>query len=224
MDKEYKMVRKTTEGPIRNKEKTRLKLLNAVGEIIRTEGYKGLGVNNIATKAKADKKLIYLYFESVDKLVEAYVRQKDYWETFSEGIQILIEEHKGNFGKDLASKILVDQFNFFLQAEEMQKVILWEISEKNELMREIADARETLGNELFKLTDPQFENTNVDIRAIQALLIGGIYYLVLHAKSNGSTFCGIDINEQTGQQRIINSLKQVVEWTYNEAKNQKKDL
>ncbi|XBK18664.1 TetR/AcrR family transcriptional regulator [Pedobacter lusitanus] len=218
------MVRKTTDGPIRNKEKTRLKLLNAVGEIIRTEGYKGLGVNNIAAKAKADKKLIYLYFESVDKLVETYVRQKDYWEGFTDGIQALIEEHKGNFAEDLASKILVDQFNFFLQADEMQKVILWEISEKNELMREIADAREVMGNELFKLTDPQFENTTVDLRAIQALLIGGIYYLVLHAKSNGSTFCGIDINEQQGQDRIINSLKQVVEWTYTEAKNQKKDL
>ncbi|MET4142169.1 AcrR family transcriptional regulator [Pedobacter sp. UYP1] len=217
-DKVYKMVRKITEGPIRNKEKTRLKLLNAVGEIIKTEGYKGLGVNNIAAKAKVDKKLIYLYFGNVDKLVETYVRQKDYWSAFSEGIQGLIEANQGNFGQELASQILVDQFNFFLDAEEMQKVILWEISEKNALMREIADAREILGNELFKLTDPHFKGTDVDIRAIQALLIGGIYYLVLHAKSNGSTFCGLDINELPDQKRIIKSLRQLVEWSYAKAK------
>lgn len=217
-DKAYRMVRKITEGPIRNKEKTRLKLLNAVGEIIKTEGYKGLGVNNIAAKAKADKKLIYLYFENVDKLVETYVRQKDYWSAFSEGIQGLIEANQGNFGEELASQILVDQFNFFLDAEEMQKVILWEISEKNELMREIADAREVLGNELFKLTDPHFGGTDVDIRAIQALLIGGIYYLILHTKSNGSTFCGLDINELPDQKRIIKSLRQIVKWSYTQAK------
>ncbi|MBB6498370.1 TetR/AcrR family transcriptional regulator [Pedobacter cryoconitis] len=216
------MIRKTTEGPIRNKEKTRLKLLNAVGEIITKQGYKGLGVNNIAATAKVDKKLIYLYFESVDKLVETYVRQKDYWNTFSEGVHVLIEENKSNCGRDLASQLLIDQFNFFLQADEMQKIILWEISEQSNLMREIADAREAFGNELFKITDPHFENTDIDLRAIQAILIGGVYYLILHAKANGSTFCGMDINEITDQQKIIKSLKQVVEWSYNEAEKQQK--
>jgi len=216
------MIRKTTEGPIRNKEKTRLKLLNAVGEIITKQGYKGLGVNNIAATAKVDKKLIYLYFESVDKLVETYVRQKDYWNIFSEGVEALIEENKSNFGRDLAIQLLTDQFNYFLQADEMQKIILWEISEQSNLMREIADTREAFGNELFKITDPQFENTDIDLRAIQAILIGGVYYLILHAKANGSTFCGMDINEPADQQKIIKSLKQIVEWSYNEAEKQQK--
>lgn len=42
------MERKITDGPIRNRERTMNKLLEAVGEIIRTEGHTKLGVNHVA--------------------------------------------------------------------------------------------------------------------------------------------------------------------------------
>ena len=63
---------------IKDKELTKRKLINAVGEIIRTEGYTGLGVNKIARQAQVNKKLIYRYFMTVDRLIEEYVLEKDY--------------------------------------------------------------------------------------------------------------------------------------------------
>ncbi|OYX95246.1 MAG: hypothetical protein B7Y76_09920, partial [Sphingobacteriia bacterium 35-40-5] len=69
---------------IKDKELTKRKLINAVGEIIRTEGYTGLGVNKIARQAQVDKKLIYRYFITVDRLIEEYVLEKDYWMLASE--------------------------------------------------------------------------------------------------------------------------------------------
>jgi AcrR family transcriptional regulator len=70
--------RKKVTGEVRDREKTMLKLINAVGEIIKTEGYTALGVNNIARKAEVNKKLIYRYFDNVNSLIEIYVRGKDY--------------------------------------------------------------------------------------------------------------------------------------------------
>ena len=70
------MTRKVVEGPFRNKEKTKLKLLNAVGEILKTKGYLGLMVSKIAMEAGCDKKLIYEYFGSTEKLINEYLKSK----------------------------------------------------------------------------------------------------------------------------------------------------
>ncbi|MCH5685732.1 TetR/AcrR family transcriptional regulator [Niabella sp. W65] len=49
------MKRKIVEGPIRSKEKSKQKLLNAVGKLLKTKGYTGLKVNDIAATAGLDK-------------------------------------------------------------------------------------------------------------------------------------------------------------------------
>lgn len=72
------MGRKVTDRPIRNRERT-MKLLEAVGEIIRTEGHAKLGVNHVARTAGVSKKLIYRHFGSLNDLIELYIRRKDFW-------------------------------------------------------------------------------------------------------------------------------------------------
>lgn len=211
------MQRKLPNGPLRNKERTKQKFLNAVGEIIKEEGYTGLGINNIAAKANVDKKLIYAYFDNVETLIETYVKQKDYWNvTIGQKMETIIKENP-TFGRKEISSILENLFDQFYKSEELQKLILWEISEGVPFLRELADKREEAGSHLFKLTDHDFTNTGIDLRAILALQIAGIYYLSLHAKTNGSTFCEIDINGEEGRNRIVNALRQIVDMSYKEA-------
>lgn len=81
-------------------------------------------------------------------------------------------------------------------------------------LRKISDSRDELGEKLFELYEPKFSATNIDIRAILAIQIGGLYYLALHAKSNGSLFCGIDINQPEGQKRIEKSLETVINFCH----------
>ena len=214
------MARKIPNGEFRNKERTKLKLINAVGEIIRTEGYTKLGVNNIAKKAEVSKKLIYRYFETADNLIETYVRDKDYWMSFNNEGKEFVEQHKYDNDKDFAFVTLENLFQHLISNPETQKILLWEISEKSDLMSEISSKREELGSQLFTVIDPSFENTDVDIRAVCALLLGGIYYLTLHASATGGTICEIDINTDEGKNRISKSLKEILEWTFLEAHNQ----
>ncbi|QNL47758.1 TetR/AcrR family transcriptional regulator [Olivibacter sp. SDN3] len=216
-----KKERKRPQGEFRDKERTKLKLLHAVGEIIRTEGYQGLGVNKIAHQAGVNKKLIYRYFDGVDNLIEKYVREKDYWVSFVDNAQIA-ETSRDDFGQVGLPELLKEQFDFFLSAEELQNIVLWEISENSNLMREVAEVREHLGSELFKITDPLFSGSEVDLRSIVALQVAGIYYLVLHAKHNGSTFCEIDINTEEGKSRLKKAIEQINGWAFEEAKRKKK--
>jgi hypothetical protein len=45
------MTKKITDGPFRNKERTRIKLLHSVGSILKKEGFVGLSVTNVAKKS-----------------------------------------------------------------------------------------------------------------------------------------------------------------------------
>ena len=70
----------------KNRKLTERKLIDAVGDIIRSTGYTGLGVNAIAKNAGVSKKLIYRYFGTVDSLIETYLVERDYWVTFSKKV------------------------------------------------------------------------------------------------------------------------------------------
>lgn len=108
-----------------------------------------------------------------------------------------------------------NQIDNFYDNPEMQKLILWEISKKTKIMYEVCEEREHLGSKVFELTDKELQGRNIDIRAVTALLVAGIYYMVLHAKSTDTTFCEIDINQPEGMQRIKNAISLILENTYN---------
>ena len=205
---------------MKNKEETKRRLINAVGEILKTEGHAALGVNNIARKAEVNKKLIYRYFQNVNGLIEAYVVERDYWMIFFNKMKETLPHENLSSSKELITSILQNQFKFFLSEPEMQKLILWEISEDNPLMRSIHNARESMGQGLLQLSDKHFESSKVNFRAIAALLVGGIYYSVLHTRYNGGVICDIDINSEQGKIEIIKALDQIVGWAYENEKKQ----
>jgi len=140
---------------------------------------------------------------------------------FADEAERLVKEDNGDYGKSHSQKQLLDYLDFFNANTDMQQFVLWQVSENNPVISEVCEERERIGRLLFKLADHNFEGTDVDLRATVALLIGGIYFLVLHAKKSNSLFCEIDFNAQDGLERIKNVISKVINETYNEAKKQK---
>lgn len=209
------MSRKTTSGPIRDKERTKMKLLFSVGCILQREGFKSLNISNVAKKADVDRKLIYEYFGDMENLVKEYLNSRDYWRLNLEHIDEIIERSKADFGKQTAYGLLEKQFDDLMLNEEMRTIIHWGISENLKPLKDLNKEREFLGEELFtRITDDFFKDKDVNIRAIEGLLIGGIYYLTLQAKISGETMCGIDINTEHGRKEIKKTLKQIIGWAY----------
>ncbi|MBK1439847.1 TetR/AcrR family transcriptional regulator [Parapedobacter sp. ISTM3] len=182
------------------------KLITAVGEVIQKQGYSGLNISNISKKAGVDRKLVYTYFGSLDNLIETYIRQKDYWNTKAKEVIERLSEDPQCIDADEMSSLLQGQFEAVIEDKSLQKFIHWEIGEKNEILRRLADSREETGERLLRHLDPYFNKKHVDLRAMLALQVGGLYYLALHAASNGSTFCGIDITQTQGKERIKKAL------------------
>ncbi len=209
-----KKVRKVSQGPIREKARTMRKLIDAVGKVLEEKGYSGLNIANISKEAKVDRKLVYVYFGGIDPLVETYIRDKDFWKNDSKEYITNLMENPAQINKEVVNELLQMQFDTLLDNVELQKIIHWEIGEKNDVLRKIIDEREEIGKTLFEHAEKDFANSDIDLRAIMALQIGGIYYLSLHAKSNGNKFCGIDLNTPEGEKRIEKAIKQVIDLTY----------
>ena len=213
-----KKVRKTTSGPVRDKARTMERLIASVGKVIRKFGYPGLTMANIANESGLDRRLIYTYFGALDNLVEAYLLRKDYWNAGAKKTVMGLLESPQDIGSDEINSLLTGQFETMLKDKAWQKIIHWEIGEKNKILRRLSDSREELGELLFQQIEQYFDRDSVDIRAVMALQIAGIYYLALHAKSNGSTFCGIDINQEDGKERIKRALERITKDAFKKVK------
>ena len=198
----------------KNKEQTKRKLIEAVAVIFRTEGYRGLGVNKVAKLAGVHKKLIYRYFGGFEQLVEAYVVETDYWMQFADHMRQLTLPKDINETKNLIGHLLKNQFLYFQADEQMQQLILWELSTNSNLMRSIHRTREAMGQQFLELTDPYFSKSQVNFRAIAALLVGGIYYTILHTRHNGGMFSDVDLSKPAGRQDILNAIDVILEMTF----------
>jgi AcrR family transcriptional regulator len=204
---------------IKDKELTKVKIINAVGEIFKTEGQKGLKIARIANKAGVDRTLIYRYFgKDVKKLIEAYIVQKDYWLQFFDKINAEVNKNSHETTKDLVIDILQNQWQYFSTDLEMQQLILWELSGDSELMRSIHNTRELMAEPILTMTDQDFSESLIKFRPIAVLVLGGIYYANVHAIHNGSTICGMDVKSKQGQIDLMKAIQQIIEWAYDHAK------
>lgn len=210
-NKIIKMPRKVVQGPIRDKEKTKQKLLNAVGKIIKTKGYSGLMVSKIAAVAGFDKKLIYEYFGSTDKLIDEYIRSQDYWSQYNHDPDMDLSDG----GRQMSKSALLNQFESLRKNKELQKIIVWELSESRPILKKLVDQREEVGELLFKnITDPYFGERSEEYRAITALLVAGIYHLNLYTGHNGTTFCGLNLKTDEGRKKIEEAIEGIIDYAY----------
>lgn len=209
--------RKRTSGAIRDKDRTKNKMIQAVGKVLLKKGYTGLNASTIAKEAEVDKRLVWTYFGGLDPLVEEYISRRNFWKfTATDSINDLLGTNNG-IKKEQVSDLLKSQFEALLYDNVLQRIIHWELSENKSFLRNISNQREAIGEELFKHIAHQFNNETKQIRAITALLIGGIYYLALHGKVNGSLFCGLDINKEEDKLLINKTIEEIIAFAFGNA-------
>lgn len=206
------MERKSAAGSIRNKERSKKKFLDAVGKILKTKGYAGLKVNDIATTAGVDKKMIYTYFGGINGLMDEYIRSKDYWSNVTTE-KMAPDLETG--GRLFTEAMLLEQFDYVFKNKEVQKLLLWRLSESRKSLTKMTNMQEENGESLFKfIIEPYFGERTQDFRAITAIIISGLYYLNMYSSLNGSIFCGIDLSTEDGREKIKKAVSFLIDQTY----------
>ncbi len=163
------------------------------------------------------KGVIGYHYTNLNDLLRTYIRQKDYWPGFFEQFKLSEQPNEDEI-KRLFTELMQENFKLFQLSPEIQKIILWQISEESPMLRSVSDEREREGAKALALADPYFKGSDINFKALMAILLGGTYYLVLHNQTNKSTVCGIDINRDRERSEVIKTIGQLIEWAFEKAK------
>lgn len=193
----------------RDKEATKKKIIEAVGYIVRNDGFSALGINAIAAAAKVDKVLIYRYFGGQEGLLEEYIKQKDFYLNATPLYQKYLSKPKPDLAA-LAEELFIGQLHAVLADPEWMEFLVWELSNKNELTVKVAQQREAIAVEVLQKLSVNIQKNKTDIPVIASLLLGGIYYLALRSR-HVDVFNGIKLDSLRGWKRIEDSIRQLIQ-------------
>ncbi|THB80709.1 MAG: TetR/AcrR family transcriptional regulator [Desulfobacteraceae bacterium] len=200
---------------------TRKRLIASVGSLLAKKGFKGIGVNAVAREAGVDKVLIYRYFGGLSGLIAAYGREGDFWPSALE----LAGGDLRAFAESSLSERLSAMGKNFIRALRQRpvtcEIMVWEMSERNELTEELEAVRESSMVEFFNmfLAGPLEKKNEVpdsqilsadDLQAIVMLMGAAISYLVLRSRSI-ALYGGLDLSSDSGWQRIEQAMAKMIE-------------
>lgn len=195
----------------RDKEATKQRLIEAVGQIIAEQGFEGIGVNAVARVAGVDKVLIYRYFGDLDGLLQAFIAQTDYLtniERFLGGKRsIRSKTEANNYGKQL----LIKQLRQMRKSKELQEILLWGLAHKNAVTDAVAESREQQASAMLADMRRVIDFDTIDVPALGALLFAGVCYLVLRSRQIDTTYNGVDLSTEEGWQRIEQAIVTILD-------------
>lgn len=183
---------------MKNKETTKRKLLDAVGQVIDNNGFVGLGVNRVSKIAGVSKTLIYRYFGGFNQLVKTYVLEKDFWTNY-------LSEHDLDENCDLPmvdqiGKLLEEQFYHIYNHCIMEVAMIHEISNENELLKDISNNSQLNGRQLLPGKAESITENATYFNIVSALLIVGTNQLIFQTHKT--------------EEKLLNSMSQIVRWTF----------
>jgi AcrR family transcriptional regulator len=188
----------------RDRERTKGKILKAVGEVIEQFGTEKVGVNLIARTAGVNKVLIYRYFESVDGLMEQYVKSGEYVSTMGdEYIQSM-----NNIPPEERAKALTSMMSTFLtdlrERKATRDLLRWEIGTGKSML---SDARNQIATQLMDGIGelPNYKDTN----ALIAFLTAGIYYMTI-ATDYRQKMLDVDLHSDEGWKRVEKVIESII--------------
>ncbi|WP_448781046.1 TetR/AcrR family transcriptional regulator [Bacteroides congonensis] len=188
----------------KNRQATELTLIKAVNDIIEENGFEGLGINAIAAKAKVSKMLIYRYFNSLDGLIAAYIRQNDYWINFNE--ELPDKEHLSEFIKQIFKRQIIQ----LRESYTLKRLYRWELSTDNKFVKELRDKREEKGLWLIEAVSRLSKHPQKETAAVASIITAAISYLAL-LEENCQVYNGLKIQQETGWEQLEEGINLLVD-------------
>lgn len=174
-------------------------IMDATKQLIEEVGFSNITLTGVAQRARIEPNVFYKRFKDLDELFEKFTERYDYW--FSDILSnYKIDELNLTNCKDIFIKVIQDLISAIYRNKSMQKLLVWELSEDNSIISRTARLREVNSNQFIIYYQKIFKKRNVNFNALTALVIGGIYYLILHREK--STFCGINFNTRLGKETL----------------------
>lgn len=208
----------------KNKSETKLRLINALGEILAEKGFANVGINAIARQAGVDKVLIYRYFDGLDGLMLAYAKEGGFWPSLEEllGSQ---EQQAAllQLSLDQQFNIVIERYAHAICSRPLTlEILAWEMIERNSLTITLEEVRESTGLALLEMLNDsrlaQGSQSPIDFQHVSAIFSAAIHYLALRARKI-KYFNGIDLSSDDEWQGLIKTMQALVSSAVQAANN-----
>ncbi len=187
----------------RSKQVIEQAVMDAVNDLIEEVGFNKVTLTGIAARAEIEPTVFYRRYSNLDELFDVYSHKYDYWLA---GIADLMPP---NLTDEQSMKwILLNLMRGLYKNRGMQQMLIWELSDDNPVTRRTATLREKINESLIRELEKRFDSSGVDLSVLAALIISGIYYLILHR--NMSTFCNVDFSSKSGRDRLEKTVDQLI--------------
>lgn len=188
----------------RDRERTKGRILKAVGKVIEKYGTKKVGVNLIAREADVNKVLIYRYFGGVDGLMEQYVKTGEYTSTSSHEYIDSMEKPAPEDRAKAWTGVLTTALKDLRERKATRDLIRWEIGLGKAVL---SDVRNDSGARMIEKVGPlpNYEDTN----ALIALMMAAIYHITVSADFRDKMM-DVDLQSDEGFKRIEKVIVDIV--------------
>lgn len=185
-------------------------IMAAVKSLVEEKGFANVTLSGIAQKAKVELPVIYNRYTDLNGLFEIFIEKYSFW--LNDILENYIDLFKsGNYDVFL-SKFLRDVVFELYKDKGMQRLILWEVSEGNVITSKTSKLREANTNIFVKSYENIFKDVDLDFNTLTALVMGGIYYQILHR--DRSKFCDVDFTTEEGKARLVKTIDKVYSWVF----------
>ena len=187
----------------RTKKDIEQSLFDAAITLIENIGFNNLTVKALSQEAKIDPPVFYNRYKDMNDFLEKFVRNYDYW--LNDNIK---------FNQDNLHPVVNAYTTINAIAESllndicMQKLIAWEINEKNYIPQRTAQNRDISSKYIMNFFDERFKNCEINFSHASSLIIGGIIFLILHR--GAGTFNSIDYTEQKNIAELKSSIEKII--------------
>lgn len=191
--------------PRRSRQEIQKMVLDAVSSLVKEKGFSNITITAISQKSEVDVNAILRGFGSLEQLLDMYSHFFDYWfRNTLENPDRLQNDPIGYYKESV-----VNLADMLYNNREMQEMLIWEICEDNPTTRKVALNREISNGPVITALTELFKDSGINFDVMAAILIAGIYYLILRRKR--STFFGVDFSTRKGKAKLLETIKQSVD-------------
>lgn len=181
----------------RNKRRTNAQLdsdvMHELEGLVREQGFGNVNLTSLMKRAGIEANVFYRRYGTMDQLYDALAKQYDFWINDTVDITSLSTLGPKKFFSVTMKKVYENLSNNDI----MQKLLIWELTTDNSTTNRTAQIRDVMNLNLITYYEKMFAPTKINIKGISAMIIAGIYFLILHRGRGG--FCSIDFNTPAGE-------------------------
>ena len=198
--------------PRRSKADIEYAIHKAAVSQIKKKGFSLALVTDIVKRAKIEPVVFYNRYKNLDEFYDTFVKDYDYW------LSDLVRDSIENIDSEEAySNVIEKILNNLLSDDIMTELLRWEVAEGNNITERTARLRTMHAVDIFRNYEEKHAGIGIDVTAVSALLVAGIYYMLLH--KDRSSMIGIDINQAAGKRRIVNAIREISRLIFQEKEN-----